>query len=99
VSKLINPTGNSESSSNPGKKGSNLSVQSEKIAESRAKRATELAEHLELAIEEVMEGYPDCGISVETDYRGYTTTLTVRIHKNKAGGILRRNTYLRKKEV
>jgi hypothetical protein len=64
---------------------------------SRAKRVEQLVEHLELAIEEVMEVYQDCGITIETDFRGYTTTLTVRIHKNKAGGILKRNIYQRKK--
>lgn len=67
-----------------------------KEEKSRANRVAELVEHLELAVEEVMEGYQDLGITVETDFRGYTTTLTVRVHKDRAGGILKRNTYHRK---
>jgi hypothetical protein len=75
-----------------------LSSKSEKQTEkSRAKRVEELVEHLELSVQEIMEGYQDLGITLETDFRGYTTTLTVRIHKNKAGGILKRNLYQRKK--
>lgn len=81
----------------------NTQKQAQKKVESRVKetdrqkRVTTLLEHIELAVEEIMEGYQDLGITVESDFRGYTTNFTVRIHKDKAGGILKRNTYHRKK--
>lgn len=47
-------------------------------------------------VEELADGeFKELGITVETDFRGYTTSMTIRVHKDKFGGLLKTHTYKR----
>lgn len=67
-----------------------------KPAQEYEARVDELVQQLTARIEEVVDKeFQDLGITVETDFRGYAVSMTIRIHRDKAGGLLKTHTYKR----
>ena len=59
-------------------------------------RVDALVQELQDAVEAIVDPlYQDLGITVETDFRGYAVSMTIRIHRDKAGGLLKTHTYKR----
>lgn len=67
-----------------------------KPQEEYEKRVEELTQAVQTEVERIADNdFSDLGITIETDFRGYAVSMTIRIHRDKAGGLLKTHTYKR----